>query len=125
MFPHRHSTSPLTRSVTRRPLARANQASRAEISSGSLGALIFGVALLVFSLGGGYIYSVNASAVQGYEIRRIEQRLSELKQRNAQLRLAEAEARELSRITEASDELRMERVSQISTLTYPGTIAYR
>ena len=67
----------------------------------------------LFVSGGGYLYSVNQSAVQGYHMRTLEKEIALLKQQNAELRIVEADFRSLSRIEAAQEELRMRKLDNI------------
>ena len=80
---------------------------------------------LLFVAGGAYIFSVNKSSVQGYEMRTLEREIAELKKKNVELKVKEAEARSLSRVEEGGATLRMERVTESQVLDPENTIAIR
>ena len=63
---------------------------------------------------------VNRSAVQGYALRQVETGLKEVKKKNAELRVEEAEATALSRIEAGSENLRMEQAT-VNTVITPRT----
>lgn len=83
--------------------------------SGSVHIVMLGVLLVIFVIGGGYLYSVNRSAVQGYHLRTLEKEIDALKQENAELKISEADFRSLYRIEASGEELHMEK---IDTVTY-------
>jgi hypothetical protein len=49
-----------------------------------------------------YLYAINLGATQGYETRKYEQEISELRKENGKLRITEAELRSLGTIEEAT-----------------------
>ena len=79
----------------------------------------------VFLAGGGYLYSVNKTAVQGYQIRSLENEISKLKDQNAELRITEADLRSLYRIEETGERLEMQKVDTLKYLEVPGPVAYK
>lgn len=78
--------------------------------SGSAHISVLGVLMVVFVIGGGYLYSVNQSAVQGYHMRALEKEIGVLKQDNANLKVAEADLKSLYRIETAETDLQMQKV---------------
>lgn len=78
--------------------------------SGSVHMLTLSVLMVVFAIGGGYLYSVNGSAVQGYHLRTLEKEINQLKQDNAELKITEADLRSLYRIETAEETLRMQKI---------------
>lgn len=84
--------------------------------SGSAHVFVFVVLAILFASGGGYLYSVNQSAVQGYHMRTLEKEIDTLKQENAKLRIAEADLRSLKRIEESQEELQMKKLEHIKYL---------
>ncbi len=79
--------------------------------SGSAQSLVVPLACLLFLVGGVYLYSVNKSAVQNYQVLSLERTLQELKKENAELHVQATEAGSLLRVEEGSQNLRMEKVS--------------
>ncbi|HCJ45892.1 MAG: hypothetical protein GW815_02755 [Candidatus Moranbacteria bacterium] len=71
---------------------------------------ILSVLMVVFVAGGGYLYSVNRNAVQGYHLRTLEKEMSMLKQQNAELRIAEMDLQSLGRIETEEETLRMQKI---------------
>lgn len=92
--------------------------------SGSAQTLLVTFFCCVFIAGGSYLYSVNRSSVQGYEMRTLEKELKELKKQNVVLRLEAAETSSLARVEAASQELRMEKAAPPTTLSR-APIAFR
>lgn len=93
--------------------------------SGSVHLLVLGVLTALFVSGGCYLYSVNQSAVQGYHMRTLEKEIDVLKQQNAELRIAEADLRSLSRIEASQEELRMQKLENVKYLEERGPVALR
>ena len=92
---------------------------------GSFQPMGFAVILFLFFVGGGYLYSVNQNAVQGFHMRNLEREISRLKDENAQLQIEEADRRSLARIEEAVSDKEMQKVSEVTVISEEGTIALR
>lgn len=92
---------------------------------GSAHILMLGVLMVIFVIGGGYLYSVNRSAVQGYHMRTLEKEIGKLKQDNANLKIAEADLRSLYRIETAQEDLHMQKVEAAVYLEERGPVALR
>jgi Tfp pilus assembly protein PilN len=90
-------------------------ANRAGTLSGAAHIFTLGVLLIIFMAGGGYLYSVNRSAVQGYSMRALEKEIDKLKQENAELKITEADLRSLYRIEASEEALAMQK---------PDTVIY-
>ncbi len=80
---------------------------------GSVQMFLLTALTIFFVSGGGYLYSVNQSAVQGYHMRTLEKEINTLKQQNAELRITEADLRSLSRIEASQDALQMQRLGNV------------
>lgn len=93
--------------------------------SGSVHLLVLAILTAMFVSGGSYLYSVNQSAVQGYHMRALEREIDALRQENAELRIAEADLRSLSRIEAAQEELQMQKLENIKYLEERGPVALR
>lgn len=76
------------------------------LKSGSINATFVVVALLVVA-SAVYLYTINTSAVKGYEIRNLEKEIAELKKENKQLRIKKAELNSLYKIEKERDNLEM------------------
>lgn len=83
------------------------------------------VLMVAFVIGGGYLYSVNRSAVQGYHLRILENEIGKLKQENAELKISEADLRSLYRIEASGEELHMQKLDTIKYLEERGPVALR
>lgn len=81
--------------------------------SGSVHMFVMGVLLVVFVAGGGFLYSVNQTAVQGYQLRVLEKKIDSLKQENAELKITEADLRSLYRIEASPEALFMQKFDNI------------
>ncbi|MFZ2299767.1 MAG: hypothetical protein WAW00_01360 [Candidatus Moraniibacteriota bacterium] len=93
--------------------------------AGSTHTCILLVLLVVFVAGGGYLYSVNRSAVQGYHMRTLEKEIDRLKQDNAELKITEADLRSLYRIEASGEALGMEKLDAVIYLEERGPVALR
>lgn len=93
--------------------------------SGSVHILILSILMVIFVVGGGYLYSVNRSAVQGYHLRTLEKEIGTLKQENAELKITEVDLRSLYRIEAAEEGLRMQKVDTAIYLEERGPVASR
>lgn len=78
--------------------------------SGSVHLFILSVLMVIFVTGGGYVYSVNRNAVQGYHLRTLEKEMSMLREQNAELRITEMDLRSLDRIETAEETLHMQKI---------------
>lgn len=87
--------------------------------------LVFAVILFLFLVGGGYLYSVNQNAVQGFHMRNLEREINALKEENAQLQIEEADKRSLARIEEAVKQKEMQKVNEVVVISEDGPIALR
>lgn len=98
---------------------------RAELA-GSAHVLLVTMMTALFVSGGGYLYAVNQNAVQGYHIRTLEKEISQLEQKNAELRIVEADLRSLHRIEEASSQgLEMQKPENVKYVEEHGSVALR
>ncbi|OGI14906.1 MAG: hypothetical protein A3E38_02710 [Candidatus Moranbacteria bacterium RIFCSPHIGHO2_12_FULL_54_9] len=93
--------------------------------SGATHIWMLGILLIVFASGGGYLYSVNQSAVQGYHMRTLEKEIDRLKQENAELKISEADLRSLYRIEAAGEALNMQKLDAVIYLEEHGPVALR
>ncbi|MBP7060634.1 MAG: hypothetical protein KBA91_01490 [Candidatus Moranbacteria bacterium] len=88
--------------------------------TGSVQLFVLGVLTTLFVSGACYLYAVNQSAVQGYHMRTLEKEIGALKQKNAELRIAEADLRSLSRLESSQEELQLQKLENIKYLEVPG-----
>lgn len=112
------------RHTTRILSSRQDKKSSIELA-GSVQRLTLGILMAIFVAGGCYLYSVNRSAVQGYHLRTLEKEIHALKQENAELKIAEADLRSLSRIESTGAELDMQKLDTVIYLEELGPVALR
>lgn len=87
--------------------------------------LSFVIMLFVVLAGIVYIYSINSSAVKGFEMRKAEKEVTGLKKENEKLIIKEAELKSLYNIEEASKKLNMEKPEEISYINESSPVAFR
>lgn len=104
--------------------SQRREALKAELS-GSVHLFVLGILTLMFAIGGGYLYSVNRSAVQGYHMRTIENEINKLKEENVELKITEADLRSLYRIEASGEELQMQKLENVKYLEKRGPVALR
>lgn len=92
---------------------------------GSSQAMALGVLLTLFLSAGGYLYSVNRNATQGYHLRALEKEIAKLSEENTELKISEADMRSFYRINESKDELQMEKAESLKYLEIKDTVASR
>lgn len=114
------------RGTSSRGLVRHSQVTRTQKTvKGSFQPMGFAVILFLFLVGGGYLYSVNQNAVQGFHMRNLEREISALKDENAQLQIEEADRRSLARIEEVVTSTKMQKVNEVTVINEEGPIALR
>jgi len=97
---------------------------RAELT-GSAHMFLIGVMTALFVSGGCYLYSVNQNAVEGYHMRTLEKEITDLEQKNAELRIVEADLRSLHRIEEVSSQkLEMQKLENVTYREERGPTAF-
>ncbi len=111
-------------STSRKPV-RSGRLSSQKTMKGSFQPMGFVVILFLFLVGGGYLYSVNQNAVQGFHMRTLEKEINALKEENAQLQIDEADKRSLARIEEVVSQESMQKVSEVKVINEDGPIALR
>jgi len=84
---------------------------------------VVGVAVFAVFAGLLYIYSINQSAVKGYQIRQIEKEISQIKGENESLRIREAELKSLYKIEQASKDLNMSKADSVTYLEGANPLA--
>ena len=102
--------------------SKTHHASRIELT-GSVQMLALGVLTALFVAGGCYLYSVNRSAVQGYQMRSLEKEIHQLKEANTKLQIAEADLRSLYKLEGAKEGLQMEALSEVIYIEERGSIS--
>ena len=107
-------------------IARASHQGASFQLTGSVQTFLLAVLMVLFVTGGGYLFSVNRTAVQGYHLRSLEKEIDTLKEKNAELRIAEADLRSLYKIEASKDELQMEKVdTNVKFLEARDTVALK
>ena len=86
------------------------------------GFLVFVLLIIAAAI---YLYSINGSAVKGYQIRQAEKELLELKKENANLKIKEAELKSLYHIEESSKDLNMGNLKSVSYIQETGPVAMK
>jgi hypothetical protein len=113
------------RSVSRLGREGGTLANGAGKLSGAAHIFTLGILLIIFMAGGGYLYSVNRSAVQGYGMRTLEKEIDKLQQENAELKITEADLRSLYRIEASEEALAMQKPDTIIYLEERGPVALK
>ncbi|MFA5926514.1 MAG: septum formation initiator family protein [Parcubacteria group bacterium] len=87
--------------------------------------LNFLVAALICLLGVFYIFEVNNMATKGYDIKKLESQIGDLKKENENLQIRSAELKSMYNIEEKTKELNMVAPKDISYLNVPGNVAMK
>jgi cell division protein FtsL len=87
--------------------------------------LNFVLVVLICALGVFYIFEVNNVATKGYDIKSLEKQVQELKDKNENLKIREAELKSMYNIEEKTKDLNMTAPADISYLTLPGNVAMK
>lgn len=87
--------------------------------------LNFLLVVLICVLGVFYIFEVNNLATKGYEIRELEKKVQDLKDKNEKLKIREAELRSIYNIESKMEELNMTVPKDVSYFTLPGNVAMK
>lgn len=72
----------------------------------------FGILLFLIFLSGMYVFSINSNAVQGYRMRHLEERITEMQEENARLRISLADAKSFQRIEAVSESLTLQKAEE-------------
>ncbi|MCX6740529.1 MAG: hypothetical protein NTZ49_04860 [Candidatus Parcubacteria bacterium] len=83
--------------------------------------LVLGI--LVFVCGIFYLWQINSLATKGYQIKELEEKVSDLKDNNKKLQVQITELRSVSRINEEVKRLNMQEVARIEYLSANGSVA--
>lgn len=70
-----------------------------------------------------YIYSINQSAVKGFQIRAIEKEISQIKKENESLKIKEAELKSLYKIEQFSKDRNMAEAAEITFIDEASPLA--
>lgn len=104
---------------------RRTSSSREISFSGAVHPMVLLAAFAFFSSAVSYLYAINLGATQGYETRKYEQEISELRKENGKLRVTEAELRSLGKIEEATKERDMIVPDSPTFIGGHGQVAFR
>lgn len=85
----------------------------------------FIIFFFLFLAGVFYVYSINNSAVKGYDLRSVEEDVIRLQKENEKLRIQEAELKSLHRVEESSKDLNMSEPQEISHIDELSPVAFR
>jgi cell division protein FtsL len=80
---------------------------------------------LLFVCGAIYLYSINNSAVKGYQVKQVEKEIQDLKKQNDDLKIKEAELKSLYHVEESSKNMNMEDLKNISYIEETGPVAMK
>lgn len=80
---------------------------------------------LLFVSAGIYLYSINNSAVKGYQVRQVEKDIQELKKENEDLKIKEAQLKSLYHIEESSKNMNMGDLKNVSYIEETGPVAMK
>jgi len=83
------------------------------------------VGTVVFAVFSGlfYLYSINQSAIKGFQIRQIEKEMYQMKDENEALKIKEAQLKSLYNIEQNSQDLNMVEVAQVKYLDDSNSFA--
>ncbi len=83
------------------------------------------IVALLLVCGAIYLYSINSSAVKGYQVRQVEKEIQELEKQNEDLKIKEAELKSLYHVEESSKNMNMEDLKNISYIEETGPVAMK
>jgi len=83
------------------------------------------IVALLLVCGAIYLYSINSSAVKGYQVRQVEKEIQELEKQNEDLKIREAELKSLYHVEESSKNMNMEDLKNISYIEETGPVAMK
>lgn len=89
----------------------------------SLISLLFVILAGVLCLSVFYLYQVNDMAAKGFEIKKIEQEIDDLKEKSKQFRIKEIELRSMYNIEEEAQNLDLVSCAEISYIEEKGPVA--
>lgn len=72
-----------------------------------------------------YIYSINSTAVKGFEMKQVEKQISDLQKENDKLKIQEAELKSLYHVEEATKDLNMAEVKNVSYVEEVSPVALK
>lgn len=84
---------------------------------------VFVVAIFGFLAGLFYLYSINQSAVRGFQIKQVEKEIAQIEKSNEKLKIKEAELKSLYHIEESSKQLNMSALGTVNYIDEGETMA--
>jgi cell division protein FtsB len=100
-------------------------ASKAQPSKMGGVTLNFIIVTLICMVGFLYIYEVNTLATKGFDIKKAESELEQLKKENENLNIRATELKSMNKIEEKTKDLNMVAPKDISYLNIPGNVAMK
>lgn len=85
---------------------------------------VFVVAFFGFLAGMFYLYSINQSAVRGFQVKQVEKEIAEIKKGNEKLRIKEAELKSLYHIEQSTKDLNMSALGNVNYIEEGETVAF-
>lgn len=85
---------------------------------------VFAVAFFGVLAGLFYLYSINQSAVRGFQIKEVEKEIANVKKDNEKLRIKEAELKSLYHIEESTKNLNMVGLANVNYIDEGDTVAF-
>ncbi|MBP6942848.1 MAG: hypothetical protein KBB55_02275 [Candidatus Buchananbacteria bacterium] len=83
--------------------------------------LTAGLMVVTVIVGGAYFWQTNASATQGYKIRELEDRLSDLKKENEKMQFDVVSRQSMEQVIAAAGSLNLVSSAGVEVITVPGT----
>jgi len=85
---------------------------------------VFVVAFFGILAGLFYLYSINQSAVRGFQVKEVEKEIASVKKNNEKLKIKEAELKSLYHIEESTKSLNMEGLVNVSYVDEEDVVAF-
>lgn len=112
-------------SVRRKSGKTKQKAQSSEGGEISLKAAIFVLVGALVVAGILYLYQVNNIAIQGYEVRDIENKVQDLQQENQKLKIQEVESKSMYNIEKATENLNLVNSGNVSYVEMKGPMAMK
>lgn len=90
-----------------------------------LGFVIFMMLTGIIASGAFYLYQVNSIAVQGYEMKKVENRIQVLEKENQKLKIQEVESKSMYNIEKSTEDLNLVSSLEISYIEVKGPMAMK
>lgn len=85
---------------------------------------VFVVMIFGFLAGLFYLYSINQSAIRGFQVKEVEKQVSEIRNENEKLKIKEAQLKSLYHIEESSKNLEMTNLGNINYVDEGDSMAF-